>query len=74
MGVAFLKSYLHRLDKSGLVPDSTLELRAMLQAYLLHQVLGELGRELDEPSSRLQLPLQGIVFLVSAPSSRTPAG
>jgi maltose alpha-D-glucosyltransferase/alpha-amylase len=74
VGLAFLKSYLHRLDKSRLLPDDTLELRAMLQAYLLHQVLGELGRELNDPSSRLQVPLQGIVFLVSAPSSRTPAG
>ncbi|MFO1475296.1 MAG: maltose alpha-D-glucosyltransferase [Verrucomicrobiota bacterium] len=73
VSVAFLKAYVHRLDKSGLLPESETELRAMLEAYLLHQVVGELGRELNNPSDRLRVPLQGILRLLgdlpdSAPS------
>jgi len=67
ISVAFLKAYLPFLTKPGLLPGDEADLREMLQAYLLDQVVGELGRELLQPANRLSIPLQGILHLLGEP-------
>jgi maltose alpha-D-glucosyltransferase / alpha-amylase len=64
VSVVFLKAYFDRLSTSDLLPRNEAELRGMLRAYLLHQVMGELGRELGQPSGQLRIPLLGIVSLM----------
>ena len=64
VSAVFLKAYFQRLGKSALVPAGKLELRAMLQAYLLNRMLRELNRELRTHSDKLKIPLQGILYLV----------
>ncbi len=66
VSVAFLQAYFHRLGASGLLPTDETELRALLRAYLLHQVSEELGRELWQPSDRLRIPLEGMLNLMTA--------
>ena len=65
VSAAFLKAYFQRLGSSDLVPRGAAELQAMLQVYLLHQVMDELRRELESPSARLRIPLQGMVYLMT---------
>jgi maltose alpha-D-glucosyltransferase/alpha-amylase len=69
VSLAFLRAYVQRLDKSELLPGDETELRVMLQAYLLNQMLGELGCELNSRSDRLQVPLQGILYLAGESAS-----
>ncbi len=57
-----LRAYFDRIGPSELVPSGETELRAMLQAYLLHEVMGELGRGLDHPAEELRTPLNGIFY------------
>jgi len=64
VSVSFLKGYLHHVGPSGLLPVRDEELRAMLRAYWLNNMVIELGRELKHPVGRLQIPLQGILRLV----------
>lgn len=64
VSVAFLKAYFHLVGKSDLLPGNEPDLRAMLQAYLLNQIIGELGRELRPASARLRIPLEGIVHIL----------
>jgi len=69
VGAVFLKAYFERLGKTGLYPAGETELRAMWQAYLLNQMLGELNRELDARSDKLKIPLQDILHLIGDPPS-----
>ncbi len=71
VGVAFLKAYVPPLAQSDLLPTNEADVREMLRAYLLTQVISELGQELNQPSNRLRIPLQGILHLTSelAPSA-----
>ncbi len=65
VSVAFLQSYFHQVDSSGLLPRDENELRALLRAYVLYEMARELGRELAQPSDRLRIPLEGIMNLLS---------
>jgi maltose alpha-D-glucosyltransferase / alpha-amylase len=69
VSATFLKAYFQRLGKSGLFPAGETELRAMLQAYLLNQMLGELNHELGARSDTLKIPLQDILHLIGDPPS-----
>jgi maltose alpha-D-glucosyltransferase/alpha-amylase len=66
VSVAFFQAYCHRLGPSGLLPSDETELRSMLRAFLFHQMVRELEWELMQPSSRLRIPLQGILTLLGA--------
>jgi len=46
----------------------------MLRAYLLNQIVNELGRELKNPAGQLRIPLQGILYLVGEPTPPPAAG
>jgi len=69
VSAVFLKAYFQRLGQSGLYPAGEIELRAMLQAYLLNQMLWELNRALDTRSDKLKIPLQDILHLLGEPPS-----
>jgi maltose alpha-D-glucosyltransferase / alpha-amylase len=76
VSVSCLKGYLHHVGPSGILPAREEDLHAMLRAYLLNHMMIELGRELRPPSSRLKIPLQGILYLVDgqAPPPAADAG
>ena len=62
---AFLKAYCQGLEKSGILPDDEDQLRTMLLAYLLNQVVEELGQELRRVSHHVRAPLQAIIYLTT---------
>ncbi len=65
VSVAFLRAYMQRVEPGGLLPAAEPQLHAMLRAYLLHRVVGELVDELSAREGRPEVPLQSILFLVS---------
>jgi maltose alpha-D-glucosyltransferase / alpha-amylase len=60
---AYLQAYFHGLEKSDLLPRDDEQLRTLLPAYLLNQVVDELGEELRRHSDNVRAPLQAIIFL-----------
>src|SRR5262249_3142951 len=67
VSLAFLKAYCPLLVQAGLLPEQESDLREMLLAYLLNEVLAELGQELPQVSDRLKVPLRGILYLLGDP-------
>jgi maltose alpha-D-glucosyltransferase/alpha-amylase len=72
VSVAYLKAYFHALGPAGILPDSEETVRVMLRAYLLDRAMGELGREIRDGGTRLEIPLSSILFLLphNAPVSQ----
>ncbi|HTQ50801.1 MAG TPA: hypothetical protein VMJ12_08820, partial [Candidatus Acidoferrales bacterium] len=64
---AFLQAYFRILEKSELLPRDEEKLRALLMAYLLNQVVDELGGELRRHSDNVRAPLRAIIFLTEEP-------
>jgi maltose alpha-D-glucosyltransferase / alpha-amylase len=64
---AFLQAYCDGMEKSGILPGDPEQLRVMLLAYLLNQVVDELGDELRRGSDNVRAPLQAIVYLMEEP-------
>jgi maltose alpha-D-glucosyltransferase/alpha-amylase len=60
---AYLQAYCERLHGSGLLPVEEDKLRMMLLAYLLNEVMDELGEELQKNSDNVRAPLQAILIL-----------
>jgi maltose alpha-D-glucosyltransferase/alpha-amylase len=60
---AFLVAYCDRTRQSALLPDDEDSLRALLLAYVLHEVVDELGRELLAHSDNIRASLQAIINL-----------
>jgi len=64
---------------AAVVPGDEDKLRMLLLAYVLHQVMDELGRELRSRSDNVRAPLQAIINLteeqlpVRAPALETKA-
>jgi maltose alpha-D-glucosyltransferase/alpha-amylase len=75
---AFLLAYCDRTRQSALLPHDEDKLRALLLAYVLHEVMDELGRELRLSSNDVRAPLQAIIYLteeqlqVRAPAPAAP--
>ena len=67
VSAVFLKAYFLRFGKSGLFPADEIELRAMLQVYLLNRMLWELNHELNNRSDKLKIPLRDILHLIGDP-------
>ena len=59
----YLQAYFRGLEKSELLPRDEGKLRVLLLAYLLNQVVDELGRELRLHSDNIRAPLQAIIYL-----------
>ncbi|HEX5399676.1 MAG TPA: maltose alpha-D-glucosyltransferase [Verrucomicrobiae bacterium] len=64
VSLAYLQAYCERLHGSGILPAEEDKLRTMMMAYLLNQVVDELGRELRRHSDNVRAPLQAITFLM----------
>jgi maltose alpha-D-glucosyltransferase/alpha-amylase len=64
---AYLQAYFQGLEKSELLPRDEGKLRVMLLAYLLNQVMDELGLQLRQHSENVRAPLQAILFLAEEP-------
>jgi hypothetical protein len=47
-----------------LLPNDENKQRTLLNAYLLHQVMDELGNELRAPSDNLRAPLEAALILL----------
>jgi maltose alpha-D-glucosyltransferase/alpha-amylase len=75
---AFLQAYCQGMEKSEILPRDPEPLRTMLLAYLLNQVVDELGDELRRGSDNVRAPLQAIVYLTEEPlparTTTAPAG
>ncbi len=69
----FLEAYLQHLDQAAILPREGEKLSRMLLAFLLHQVMDELGDELRRRSDKVRAPLRAIVFLLEEPLP-PPAG
>jgi maltose alpha-D-glucosyltransferase/alpha-amylase len=69
----FLEAYLQCLDRAGILPREGEKLSRLLLAFLLHQVMDELGDELRRRSENVRAPLRAIVFLLEEPLP-PPAG
>jgi maltose alpha-D-glucosyltransferase / alpha-amylase len=67
VSAVFLQAYFQRLGKSGLLPEGETELNAMLQAYLLNQMFGEIERQLRTRPDNLNVPLEDILLLLGEP-------
>jgi len=74
VSAVFLKAYFQRVGKSNLFPAGEMDLRAMLQAYLLNRMLRELNSELSGRSDKLKIPLQDILHLIGDPPPARGAG
>jgi predicted trehalose synthase len=59
----YLQAYCEKLHGSGIVPVEEDKLRMMLLAYLLNEVVDELGRELRRHSDNVRAPLQALIHL-----------
>ena len=74
----FLQAYFRHLETSGLLPRDEEKWRVMLLAYLLNQVVYELGQELRRCSDSVRAPLQAILYLMEGqlplPGPAPPAG
>ncbi len=64
---AYLRAYCETLRPSGILPVEEDQLRVLLVAYLLHQVVQELGDELRRHSDNVRAPLQAILHLTDEP-------
>ena len=60
---AYLQAYVQKLHPSGILPGEEDKLQLMLVAYLLNQVVNELGDELQLHSENVRAPLQAIIHL-----------
>ena len=60
---AYLQAYCEMLHPSGILPSEEDKLQMMLVAYLLNQVVDELGDELQLHSENVRAPLQAIIHL-----------
>jgi maltose alpha-D-glucosyltransferase/alpha-amylase len=71
---AFLQAYCLGLEKSGILPSPPDELRTMLKAYLLNQVMDELGWELAHGGSNVRAALRAVIYLTEpAPAATASA-
>jgi maltose alpha-D-glucosyltransferase/alpha-amylase len=60
---AYLQAYCRTLEPSGLLPHAEEKLHLILVAFLLNQVMDELGDELQMHSENVRAPLQAILHL-----------
>jgi maltose alpha-D-glucosyltransferase/alpha-amylase len=64
VSVAFLKGYFDTLGRSPLLPATDAELQALLEIYLLHRTMDELGNHLASELALVRPACEGILELV----------
>jgi maltose alpha-D-glucosyltransferase/alpha-amylase len=67
VSVAFLKGCLDTLGRSPLLPRTDAELQALLEVYLLHRLVDELGNHLAAETSLVRPACEGILQLLQRP-------
>jgi maltose alpha-D-glucosyltransferase/alpha-amylase len=60
----YLKSYFETADRGSFVPADRAEQKRVLDAFLLHKALYEVGYELNNRPDWVQIPLRGILSIV----------
>ena len=60
---AYLRAYCETLLPSGILPGETDQMHVILLAYLLNQIMDELGDDLQLHSDEIRAPLQAIIHL-----------
>jgi predicted trehalose synthase len=61
---AFLRAYGDRAAPAGFLPPDDLQLRTLLEAYLMEKSLYELRYELNNRPDWVRIPLEGILQLL----------
>ncbi|HYG36651.1 MAG TPA: alpha-glucosidase C-terminal domain-containing protein, partial [Clostridia bacterium] len=74
VSVTFLRAYFHSLGKAEILPASEGELRSLLRAYFLHQMVSELGRQLTRRPGWIRASLETILRILEeeTPPSAPP--
>jgi maltose alpha-D-glucosyltransferase/alpha-amylase len=72
VSVAFLKAYHQAIAKSDILPANDEDFCVLTEAYLLNAMVREIGKELQGGAHWLNVPLQGILFLMSELSESPP--
>ena len=70
VSVAFLKGYLDTLGRSPLLPAPDDELQALLEIYLLHRTVDELGDHLATQPALVKPACEGILELLQPHQKR----
>jgi len=70
---AYVQAYCDGMRASEILPADPEQLRTMLLAYLLDQVMDELGWELRQRSDNVRAPLQAIIYLTEEQLTAPPS-
>jgi maltose alpha-D-glucosyltransferase/alpha-amylase len=66
VSVAFLSGYLSSAGEASFLPKDRDELRVLLELFLLHKAIYELGYELNNRPTWVQIPMAGILDIVGS--------
>ena len=69
---AFLQAYCEGVRESGILPADEDKLRTLLRAYMLHQVIDEMGDQLRARSDNVRAALQAILLITEDQISARP--
>jgi maltose alpha-D-glucosyltransferase/alpha-amylase len=66
VSAAFLKTYLEKIEPSGLLPKDPEQISVLLDAFLLDKALYEVGYELNNRPDWVKVPIQGLLQLLAS--------
>ncbi len=68
VSASYIKEYLARAGPGGFLPRTVEEVRALLELFLLEKAVAELGQELTYRHEWADIPLRGILEILSEPA------
>jgi maltose alpha-D-glucosyltransferase/alpha-amylase len=74
IGISFFQTYLKELETSKLLPEAEVELRDLIQIYLLNQAVSELRDQLLRAPSTAVISLRAILHLMEKPAPSNVGG
>jgi maltose alpha-D-glucosyltransferase / alpha-amylase len=72
VSATFIQAYLAQAAAGDFLPSTPQELQVLLDNYLIEQAIYNVGREITNHSSRINIPLRRILYLLGGAS--TPTG